>query len=293
MTNQKARLPNLFLVGAMKSATTSLHNYLDLHPEIFMTKDPWKEPGYFVKEINLGKGIDWYLDLFKEAKNEKFLGESSVGYTRSPNYPGVPERIHNSCPDAKIIYIMRDPIERAMSQYWWEVQYSAEGRRMPSAILNNDWIMSASNYAMQLRPYIQLFGADNIYTLTTEELQSAPNETLRKIFTWLGVDAEYELADQLKTYNRSANEVNQIIGSGVFSHLKGTKFWQTLKTILPISLRRRLKRLLARPVVKNEDDREETVALLRPIMQGQVQELSALLGKQFPEWKTVNGKQSD
>ncbi|MEQ1486826.1 hypothetical protein [Methyloglobulus sp.] len=103
MTNQKARLPNLFLVGAMKSATTSLHNYLDLHPEIFMTKDLWKEPGYFVKEINFGKGIDWYLDLFKDAKNEKFLGESSVGYTRSPNYPGAPERIHDFCPNAKII----------------------------------------------------------------------------------------------------------------------------------------------------------------------------------------------
>ena len=293
MTNQKTRLPNLFLVGAMKSATTSLHNYLDLHPEIFMTQDPWKEPGYFVKEINLGKGIDWYLDLFKEAKNEKFLGESTTDYTKSPNYLGVPERIHDFCPNAKIIYIMRDPIERAMSQYWWEVQYSAEGRKMPSAILNNNWIMNASNYALQLKPYIELFGTKNIYALTMEELQAAPNETLKKIFIWLGVNAEYELADQFKTYNRSANEVNRIIGSGIFSHLKGTKFWQLLKTILPITLRSRLKRLLARPVKKNEDDREETVALLRPIMKVQVQELSALLGKQFPEWETLNGKQSD
>ncbi len=103
MTDRKEKRPNLFIVGSMKSATTSLHNYLDLHPDIFMTKDPWKEPGYFVKEINLGKGIYWYLDLFKDAKNEKFLGESSVGYTRSPNYPGVPERIHDFCPNAKII----------------------------------------------------------------------------------------------------------------------------------------------------------------------------------------------
>ena len=293
MTNQKTRLPNLFLVGAMKSATTSLHNYLDLHPEIFMTQDPWKEPGYFVKEINLGKGIDWYLDLFKEAKNEKFLGESTTDYTKSPNYLGVPERIHDFCPNAKIIYIMRDPIERAMSQYWWEVQYSAEGRKMPSAILNNNWIMNASNYALQLKPYIELFGAESVFALTMEELQASPQETLKSIFIWLNVDPTFKLKNEFKTYNQSANRVDRVMGSGFFSHMKGTKLWEALKQLLPRKFKKSLKRLLSRSVVKNEDDREETIALLRPIMQQQVEELSKLLGRHFPEWTTLYGKYSD
>jgi Sulfotransferase domain len=295
MTDQKGRLPNLFLVGSMKSATTSLHNYLDMHPDIFMSKSPWKEPHFFVEENNWQKGWDWYYGLFKDAVNEKYLGESSTDYTKLPNYSGVPERIHTYCPDAKILYIMRDPIERAISQYWWEVEFSAEGRKMQQAIVNNDWILNASNYSLQIKPYIKLFGAENVFTLTTEELNTAPDETMKKIFAWLKVDTEIKLAEkEYKTYNRSKEEVNRVIGSGLFSHLKGTKFWELLKKLIPARspLRYRLKNLLSRPVEKNEEGREETIALLRPIMQPQVKELSELLGKDFPQWKTLHETKS-
>ena len=221
------------------------------------------------------------------------MGESTTDYTKSPNYSGVPERIHDFCPDAKIIYIMRDPIERAISQYWWEVQYSAEGRRMSNAILNNDWIMNASNYALQLKPYIKLFGAGSVFTLTMEELQATPQETLKSIFIWLNVDPAFKLNNEFKTYNQSANRVNRVVGSGFFSHMKGTKLWEALKQLLPRKFKKSLKRLLSRPVAKNEADREDTIALLRPIMQQQVEELSKLLGRDFPEWTTLYGSYSD
>lgn len=293
MTDRKEKRPNLFIVGSMKSATTSLHNYLDLHPDIFMTKGKSKEPHFFVEELNFVKNIDEYLSLFDGATNEKYLGESSTGYTKAPHYSGVPERIHAFCPNAKIIYIMRDPIERAISQYWWEVEYSAEGRKMPVAIIRNDWAMNTSNYALQLRPYIELFGIENVFTLTTEELVTSPDNALRKIFSWLNVASELSTKTEFKTYNRTADEVNQVIGSSIFSHLKGTKFWELMKTIVPdSSLRRNIKRFLSRPVKKNDDDREEAIALLRPIMQEQVKELSELLGKDFPEWQAVHGKKT-
>ncbi len=293
MTDHAARLPNLFLVGSMKSATTSLHNYLDMHPEIFMSKSPWKEPHFFVAENNWKRGFAWYYNLFKDAADEKYLGESSTDYTKYPNFLGVADRIHQYCPDAKIIYIMRDPIERAISQYWWEVEFSAEGRKMPQAIMNNDWILNASNYALQLKQYIKLFGMEAIYTLTTEELNAAPNETMRKIFAWLLVDPELDLGQiEYKTYNRSKEAVNRVMGSGFFSHLKGTKFWAFLKKVIPArsSLRYSLKNWLSRPVEKNEEGRDETIVLLRPVMQQQVEELSQLLGRKFPEWTTLNGK---
>jgi hypothetical protein len=290
MTKPAVKLPNLFIVGAMKSATTSLHNYLAMHPEIFMSKYPWKEPGYFVRELNWEKGLAWYQSLFAEASNEKFLGESTTDYTKAPNYSGVPERIHALCPDAKIIYIMRDPIERAISQYWWEVQYSAEGRGMRQAIINNDWIMSASDYAVQIRPYFDVFGAENVFTLTMETLQASPEATLKELLVWLGVNSDYQLANEYKAYNRSAAQVNRVIGSSLFAHLKGTPVWQLLKMILSANLRSRLKSLLSKPVEKNKDQREETIRLLRPIMQPQVQALSELLGRDFPEWTTLYGK---
>jgi hypothetical protein len=68
--------PNLFIVGAMRSGTTSLHAYLGLHPEIFMSVP--KEPSYFVKEMNLAKGQEWYLGLFAAAGKAKVIGESSA-----------------------------------------------------------------------------------------------------------------------------------------------------------------------------------------------------------------------
>lgn len=293
MTDQAVNIPNLFLIGAMKSATTSLHSYLDKHPNIFMSKRPWKEPQFFAKEENWHKGFDWYYSLFKDASQEKYIGESSTTYSRLPNIAGVAERIHEVSPCAKIIYIMRDPIERAISHYWWEVESSGEGRKMVQAIINSDWIMSVSYYALQIKPYLELFGKQNVYTLTTEELQNSPIETMKKIFAWLDLDTEVNLEQETyKVFNPSKEKVNRLIGSGYISHLKGTLFWKILKTLVPpnTSFRRRVRKLLSKPVEKTDEGQEETIALLRPIMLPQVEELSELLGRDFPEWKTVYEK---
>ena len=105
--------PNLFIIGSMKSGTTSLHNYLSYNPEIYMSEE--KEPGYFVKELAQDKGIDWYLSLFDKAENVKYAGESSTHYTKLPTFSGVAERIHEFSPSAKLLYIMRDPIRRSIA----------------------------------------------------------------------------------------------------------------------------------------------------------------------------------
>ncbi|MBK8815983.1 MAG: sulfotransferase [Methylococcaceae bacterium] len=281
------RMPNLFVVGAMKAATTSLHNYLALHPDIFMTRDPWKEPGFFVKELNWNKGWDWYSNLFSEAETQKFRGESSTDYTKSPHYAGVPERIHAACPDAKIIYIMRDPIERAISQYWWEVEFSAEGRNMPQGILENPWIMNASHYALQITPYLELFGEDNVFTLTTEALVKEPKQTLIDLFTWLGVSAEIELPEQFDVHNKSKASVNKFIAAGLVSKLKGSFVWDILKKSISPQLKAKLLKSMSRKVEKDDGNHADVVELLRPIMQPQVAELTTLTGKRYDEWTTL------
>ncbi len=258
-----------------------------------MSKRPWKEPQFFAKEENWNKGFDWYYGLFKEAVHEKYIGESSTTYSRLPIISGVPERIYDVSPHAKIIYIMRDPIERAISQYWWEVESSGEGRKMVHAVINSDWIMNVSNYALQIKPYLELFGNQNVYTLTTEELQNSPTETMKKIFAWLDLSTGINIAqDTYKVFNPSKEQVNRLIGSGYISHLKGTLIWKILKKLVPpnTTFRRRVRKLLSKPVEKTDEGQEETIALLRPIMLPQVEELSQLLGKDFPEWKTVYGK---
>jgi len=280
--------PNLFLVGAMKSATTSLHNYLDIHPDIFMSKDPWKEPNYFGRNFNKSKGLDWYLSLFERVINEKYVGESSTDYTRSPHYKDVYKDIYAFSPNAKVLYIMRDPIKRAISQYWWEVEYSGEGRSMKQGILENDWIMNTSYYSKQIKPYIDKFGKDNVYTLTTEELKRSPKETMISVFSWLGISTDINFQEgSFQIHNKSGSTVNRMIGASVISKLKGGFFWSLLKKIIKPELRSKLIKKISRPVKKNDEEVFDAINALRPIMLQQTDELSELLGRNFPEWNLL------
>ena len=109
--------PNLFILGAAKCGTTTLHSYLIAHKEIFMSEI--KELGFFVPEFSYQpKELSWYLSLFEQAENYRYIGESSTHYTKVPFYDGVAERVYMFAPEARLIYIVRDPIERAISHYW-------------------------------------------------------------------------------------------------------------------------------------------------------------------------------
>jgi len=111
--DKKGNLPNLIIIGAMKCATTSLHYYLNLHPQISMSEE--KELDFFIHKNNWHKGIEWYKTNF--TGNASVYGESSPNYTKYPFFNGVPERMHAVVPDAKLIYVVRDPIERIISHY--------------------------------------------------------------------------------------------------------------------------------------------------------------------------------
>src|SRR5689334_23376690 len=182
--------PNLFIVGAMKSGTTSLHNYLDTHPRIAMSVE--KEPGYFCKEFGaFNKGEQWYLDLFDQDPQCLYRGESSTHYTKLPVHDGVAARIHAFNPQARLIYIMRDPFERLMSHYWHSVRdihYGGEVRPLLRAVEKKPDYLAFSDYAMQLEPYFHLFDRRAICTLTFESLLRNPQAELDRICDWLEVE---------------------------------------------------------------------------------------------------------
>jgi len=95
---KKVQLPNLIVIGAQKSGTTSLHHYLSLHPEIMMSKH--KELNYFNEELNWKKGLAWYKSHF--IGEAKIYGESSPHYTFYPLYKGVAQRMYSIIPEAKL-----------------------------------------------------------------------------------------------------------------------------------------------------------------------------------------------
>ena len=163
-----AALPNLIIIGGLKCGTTSIHHYLGLHPEIQMSKP--KELNFFVEELNWDLGMDWYRARF----DDRFAvrGESSPHYTNLPRFTGVAERIERHCPDAKLLYMVRDPINRVLSHWVHATGAGYESGEMDEVLSRPDCAyVQRSMYWMQLQPYLERFDRDRIEVITAEELQ--------------------------------------------------------------------------------------------------------------------------
>lgn len=187
-----ARLPNFLVIGAMKSGTTSLYHYLRAHPEVYMPE--LKEVDFFTTELNWNKGWKWYLKQFAAAPpSARALGEASTSYTKYPRYSGVPERIAEHLPEAKLIYVVRHPIDRMRSHYQHNVALGEERAPIDEALLQNPAYIDCSRYAMQLERYLSLFPRGRISIFPSEDLRSARAETVRKVLEFLEVDPGAEI----------------------------------------------------------------------------------------------------
>jgi hypothetical protein len=280
--------PNLFIIGAMKSGTTSLHNYLDMHPEVAMSEE--KEPGYFVAELSLERGADWYAVLFESDSQYRYRGESSTHYTKLPLYRGVAERIFRFAPDARLIYVMRDPFERAVSHYWHavrDVHHGGELRRMIKAVTEqpSDYL-AFSDYAMQLEPYIKLFGRDAIFTLTFESLVRDPQAELNRIFEWLGLPAHSIGEHSSKAHNQKPENIVGVAGAGILNRIQYSSVWDRISPLVPARLKGWAKGLAYRKVDAADSTAELEILrnLVADTQQRQIDSLSRLLNRDFPEW---------
>lgn len=182
-------LPTFIVIGAMKCGTTSLYYYLDEHPDIGMSMQ--KETDFFIDEHgNWERGVEWYRSMFPQATAR---GECSPNYTKRHLFSKVPERIREVCPNAKFIYLVRDPIERTISHYM--------GSRMQGRIsIPFDEVVASpgesnhvltSCYYRQLKPYLEVFSRDQLLVVQNEKLRSDPVATMRRIYRFLGVDAMF------------------------------------------------------------------------------------------------------
>ena len=204
--------PNFIVIGAMKAATTSLYTYLKQHPEIFMTKD--KEPMFFnnfQQENNykiLGSKrkrlttLEEYLTMFKDVKNEKAIGEASPAYIYNPK---APQLIKEYLPNVKIIAILRQPTDRAYSNYLHSkradrenVTTFQEAIALENKRIEDNWsplyhYIEKGYYSVQLKRYYQLFPKENIRVYLFEDVVKNTKETLKDIFNYLGVDENVEI----------------------------------------------------------------------------------------------------
>lgn len=293
MTKEPTARPNLFIVGAMKSGTTSLHAYLDSHPDIYMSEE--KEPGYFVPEINGTRTEDEYLSLFAPGAGCRFRGESSTHYTKLPTYAGVPERIRQFAPEARIIYIMRNPIERTISHYWHAVRDIHLGRERLTAIdaiRKRVEYTAYSNYAMQLQAFLTAFPREHVYCLTLESLQSDPNSELTRLYAWLGVGAA--VLPEPERHNAAPHSTRKVAGLGVLNAIRYSRWWSRIAELVPKHLRTFATRH-AYSAVEPRLAPEERATVERVLLQefhyeDRVRELEQLLSRKFPEWDLQAGQ---
>ncbi len=184
-TRTDGALPNLVIIGAQKCGTTALHYYLVQHPQVSMSQP--KELNFFIEELNWKKGEEWYRGHFDP--EARIRGESSPDYTAHPWYPGVPERMHSLIPDAKLIFVVRDPVERIRAQWIHNYSNRAQDKPLAPAVVEpGSTYIPRSSYAMQLERFLEYYPLSQILILDQDELLGRRRETLRWVFRFLGID---------------------------------------------------------------------------------------------------------
>jgi hypothetical protein len=206
---------DFFIVGAPKAGTTSLYKYLNKHQDVVMSSV--KEPNYFSKEELESQDLYYasknitdekdYHSLFQANGEKKKLGEASVSYLF---YPKVSKRIFTYNKDAKIIIILRNPVDRAYSHYKMDFRLGFVKRDFEDLVLNNNQegslfyqqYIDLGLYHLQVKSYIDEFGSTNVCVMFYEDLKKDRATFVNNIFSFLNLKSDSNINFNLK-YNKS------------------------------------------------------------------------------------------
>jgi len=311
-------LPDFLIIGAYKSGTTSLVDYLGQHPQIFLPE--LQEPNYWAstpEQEAAATGskpqVEWegvyrrprarnaaqYASLFADAPTSATLGECSPEYLRNPI---ACPRIRKELPDVKLLAILRHPAERTLSDYQARVRDGLEtaslevaierslvstapgtgaGRGVDGESLNEHRTydyLVTSFYGRQIERYFEAFPKSQIRVLLTEDLRNDPN-VLSDTAAWLGVDPDWT-PDVTATRNVSGAPKNKFIGT---AYKLRRELRPLLKPVVPAGLQRRVDNMLAKGLVR-EAMAPETRAQLVEIFRDDVLTLQRLIGRDLSAW---------
>lgn len=273
-------LPTFICIGAMKCGTTSLHKYLDAHPDVCMSSP--KETGFFLRRTD--RDLDWYQQCF--SGRARAYGETSTNYAKHPGFDGVPKRMHSLLPDIKLLYVVRDPVERAVSHFVhnWVVKREHSSIEEVLCPPDESWYVNVSRYHYQLSQYLEYYSLEDICVIESERLRSARMDVLSEIFEFIEVEPDVEREWVQSEYHKSEKKQRPTDAAEFLIH---TNIGQAVKNIgkalVPSSWVERSKGLLwqnaEKPTVGPEI-RER----VREYLREDVKQLRRLTGKEFGSW---------
>ena len=163
----------------------ALNSYLGQHPEVAMC--PHKEPHFFSTNVLYARGLDWYRGLYAECGPAKAYGEASTSYSRAPEYAVAAERLHDAIPDARLVYLVREPVSRTQSDVLQALKYAehALGRAAVSDSLDvllerNRIAVHSSEYIVQIRHYLTLFDRSQLLVVLQDDLRDDPHRRVAR-----------------------------------------------------------------------------------------------------------------
>jgi len=275
-------VPNVIIIGAAKAGTTSLHTYLDLHPQASMSEP--KELMFFERERDRAE-LDRYLEHFDP--DAEVSGESSPSYAQYPRLVGVPERIHALNPSVRLIYMVRDPIPRAVAHWAQMVAYADERRGLADAFADleprENLYVCASAYATQLEYYLRWFGDEQVMVIDQDRLRHCRRDVLRDVFAFLGIDPGFWSPEFEREFNPRTEQRRR---SDLWWSLRESPLRAAFRR-LPPGVRSRLRgpvtRAMSREVGRPEPP-PEMRSRLEQALAPEVARLRELTGQRFEAW---------
>lgn len=265
-------LPDFVIIGAMKCGTTTLQAQLAAQEGVFMSTP--KEPNFFSDDDVYARGRGWYEALFDAAPPGALKGEASTHYTKLPTYPACADRLAAMIPDAKLIYMTRDPFERLVSHYIHEWTMGLIAAPLEEALEANPELVAYSRYAMQITPYVERFGAERILVLPLERMEADPQGALSEVGAFLGLPGQPVWIAERERANVSAERIRRfplrrlLIDNPAASALR--------RALVPKAAREAVKRRLRmerRPALS-----EAARARLAPVFEAEASALARMFG---------------
>lgn len=199
--------PDFMIIGAMKSATSTLHEQLAMQKGVYMSTP--KEPNFFSNDEIYTRGLSWYKNLFTEAADSDLCGESSTHYTKLPTYPKTIARIQENLSGTKFIYVIRHPIDRLISHYIHEWSQNVIRCDINSAIDRHPELIEYGLYHKQIAPFIKSFGRDAVLIIYFQQIIQNPQQALEQVCQHIGYKDKPSWVVKQKPQNVSSERIRR------------------------------------------------------------------------------------